>query len=385
MMVGEQKKPRQRTEEIKADLLHIKDVLKILECPVCLRISEPDALIQCRNGHFGCKPCFTRLIFCPICRIILGPEIQTFCEETLKIVHQELRHLERDLLTPEGVFNLFKCVRCKFTPTVLPVSQCLKGHLFCNTCTIGSRWCNSCFLKSNSKKVTLQFTIRNLAVQSLLSLISIPCRFTRHGCSAKIKGFIQHEANCSFSEIDCVLPLCWDRVSLPKLLAHIVEDCTEKIDFLQTADLNKILSIGFGRVTVPQIPREKYLSEGPIYARGNLLKLGKDNYFLFVCHPKPAASLMSFYTYFIGVPEVAKKYHYILKLKFQKDSPLVEKRGPVISACTNKFLIYLHPDAIQIKFSEIREALQISTTDLNFAFEVEVFEGNHEELGETNK
>ena len=80
------------------------------------------------------------------------------------------------------------------------------------------------------------------------------------------------------------------------------------------------------------------------------------------------------YTYFIGVPEEAKQYHFTLKLKSQKDGQTLERKSPVISATTYKFFISDHPDVIFIPFSELREKLNITTSSISFHYEVQVLE-----------
>ena len=80
------------------------------------------------------------------------------------------------------------------------------------------------------------------------------------------------------------------------------------------------------------------------------------------------------------MPEEAKKLSFSLKLKFSKNGPLIEKKAPVFSACSNTFLVFSHPDVIKITFKEIRDMLNITTPSINFAYKVEVFERNNFEM-----
>ena len=92
---------------------------------MCWAIPELDTLIQSRNGHSGCRACFSRLRTCPICRIVLEPEIRTFDLDTIEQIEQKLRHVESYVpqLSPELVIKLFECIRCKFVS--MPERTCL--------------------------------------------------------------------------------------------------------------------------------------------------------------------------------------------------------------------------------------------------------------------
>ena len=190
--------------------LMLESWLKLLKCPVCWAIPELDTLIQCRNGHSGCRACFSRLRTCPICRIVLEPEIRTFDHDTIEQIEQELRHVESYIpqLSPELVIKLFECIRCKFVSTMAPVFRCLKGHVYCYKCPRSGRFCRVCFRQSNYTLSDFPFTIRSLAIQEILGNIPKPCRFANYGCSELIEDFTQHETNCQYSKILCVITLC---------------------------------------------------------------------------------------------------------------------------------------------------------------------------------
>ena len=365
-MAGQSNNTRQETKEnYGRNCLQLDDLQKLLDCPVCWRRSDPEDLIQCRNGHLGCRACFSRLSTCPLCRVILQPEIQTFSDEIVSTIRSELRHVEGQspLIWPEAIARIFKCSNCQFTATQGPVFQCQKGHVQCYKCTDSATMCRPCFQKTG-KFPALSFDIRSLAAQELLCSVPKPCRFAKHGCSAIIKSLSQHETNCKFSENRCIMFYCYDRVSLPKLLTHLLKDCRENKDVLYNADPHTFSSTSYGGFTIPWIPD----------TRVTILKLGVDKYFSFSC--VPLMSTILFFTHFLGTPEEAKNFHYILKLKFKKDGPSIERKAPVIPANYCKFKLCNHPDLIKISFTEIREALEITTSAINFVFRVEVKENN---------
>lgn len=114
--------------------LLLENLLQLLSCPVCWRSCDPETLIQCHNGHFGCWSCFNRLNTSPLCRAILKHRTTlTFSTETLALILKELRHVEchKALISPEAMVELFKCTKCEFAPSMLPVLQCQKGHVHC--------------------------------------------------------------------------------------------------------------------------------------------------------------------------------------------------------------------------------------------------------------
>ena len=113
--------------------LLLENLLQLLSCPVCWGSCDPETLIQCHNGHFGCWSCFNNTS--PLCRAILKHRTTlTFSTETLALILKELRHVEsrKALLSPEAMVELFKRTECEFAPSMLPVLQCQKGHVHCS-------------------------------------------------------------------------------------------------------------------------------------------------------------------------------------------------------------------------------------------------------------
>jgi hypothetical protein len=58
----------------------------------------------------------------------------------------------------------------------------------------------------------------------------------------------------------------------------------------------------------------------------------------------------------------------------EKDEPHIEAKGKVISAASDKCMIYINPDVLRFKFSKICESLKLSAADLKFYYKVEVLE-----------
>ena len=168
------------------------------------------------------------------------------------------------------------------------------------------------------------------------------------------------------------MPLCGERVSLPKLLSHILEDCKFRNIVLDTDDTSKFNDTCYGKVLIPSVS----MGESWEYSHVTILKLGVDRYFLFSCVPQMMDSTVRFYTYFIGVPEEAKNYHFTMKLKLNKDSPSIERKAPVVSACTSKYHLNEDQVVVTLSFEEIRETFSIKSQNVYFLFKVSVFEND---------
>ena len=132
-------------------------------------------------------------------------------------------------------------------------------------------------------------------------------------------------------------------MSLPLLLFHILEECTLKAQFINTIDPNLFRTEYFGEITIPWIPMKDSYESEPNCNHGAILKLSGHNHFMVACVPRLRTSRIFFYTYFFGVPEEAKKYHYTIEIQTCKDGPLIRKKAPVISASVIRFAVLLHP------------------------------------------
>ena len=127
-------------------VLTLTDLLKMLECPVCLQTFDFERLLKCGNGHSGCQACFSKLTTCPVCRTVLNPKFKIISENIFSTINCELRHVE----SAKGEFNLkilpklIKCKRYKICPTLSPTLQCVDGHFLCPYCDDKFNLCFSC-------------------------------------------------------------------------------------------------------------------------------------------------------------------------------------------------------------------------------------------------
>ena len=48
-----------------------EEILKELECPVCMEVIKTRPIFQCENGHLICRNCHPNLYHCPQCRVAL--------------------------------------------------------------------------------------------------------------------------------------------------------------------------------------------------------------------------------------------------------------------------------------------------------------------------
>ena len=66
--------------------ISVKELIKDLECPVCIETPRVGPLFQCENGHILCSQCNGKIKQCPQCRIDL-PKVRIrnlFAEKQLK-------------------------------------------------------------------------------------------------------------------------------------------------------------------------------------------------------------------------------------------------------------------------------------------------------------
>ena len=161
------------------------------------------------------------------------------------------------------------------------------------------------------------------------------------------------------------MPCCIFKVSLPKLLDHILEDCPLWAEYRRPLDQNNFCSVAYGGIKVPWIPEEILLKLTNFNAKSCRVKILR----LSVCNPKISRSTIHFYTFFLGC---------MRELKFEKDGPSIERTGRVISASTDIPLICFHPGVLRFQFSDIRVTLNVTSINLNFMFKVQVFESEDE-------
>eukprot|EP00092_Neocalanus_flemingeri_P033361 GFUD01036276.1.p1 GENE.GFUD01036276.1~~GFUD01036276.1.p1 ORF type:complete len:266 (-),score=75.87 GFUD01036276.1:122-919(-) len=102
------------------------------------------------------------------------------------------------LLQYEDLLHHLTCPSCSQVVSP-PVSQCRKGHLYCRDCRtnnkiVSCRICKQTFLDAP-----------NLALEKILSLIALPCKFGTRGCpeSVFLPSRLQHETVCQFRPVNC--------------------------------------------------------------------------------------------------------------------------------------------------------------------------------------
>ena len=63
-----------------------------LECPVCRDVPKSLPIYQCRQGHIICNSCYPKLNNCPVCRVILSPQIRALTAEKILQKHRDVSY-----------------------------------------------------------------------------------------------------------------------------------------------------------------------------------------------------------------------------------------------------------------------------------------------------
>jgi len=88
-----------------------------------------------------------------------------------------------------------QCVHCRDT-VHWPMSQCRKGHITCSVCR-----------KENSCRICKQTFVdaQNIALDRILSLIYLPCKYRPLGCeeSFTLSEKWDHESQCQYRQVRC--------------------------------------------------------------------------------------------------------------------------------------------------------------------------------------
>ena len=246
------------------------------------------------------------------------------------------------------MIELFKCIECKFAPSMLPVVQCQKGHVHCARCPGSGRVCITCIMINNCQESLRPCIIRSLAVQELLSSVPKQCPFIKHGCSEVTVGYGQHALNCPFSLNSCTIPHCGYTITLPKLLSHVTQDCKWSARYLHTIESNRLGATSEDKVTIPWNPFEEFAKRKGTRGRVSILKLGDEKYFLFSFLSCPVREKISIYTHFIGPPDEAKRYKYRFEIMFDDGRIFIAREASVLSAYFSKMTFNMHPDLIKL-------------------------------------
>ena len=358
-----------------SDKITIQELVKLLECPVCLQCleSEDCLLLQCENGHIGCQACFSRLQNCPICRTWLGTKVKAISDEMMIIMKQELRHVENSNGTIRicNLVSFFQCSLCKYCPTRKPTFQCENGHLICAECREDGSLC-LCRL------LIYKASSRSLFSQKILELSSKPCRFTHYGCKAVITDLNQHEKEkCQYREVFCIFYNCKMRLSMIYLPSHLEELNPEHDNIKVPLSLNfgQELEGGSGFLHLPSCwdDRSPYRNLDTF----NFMKI-KNKILVFVCWASSSRKRCMLWVYCLGLVSDANKFGFKLRLYNEGSKKEIHVTGPVVSVDLSHYKVSLigpecHPLlSFRLTFKEIREYW--SQESIQFAWEVEVFE-----------
>ena len=63
-----------------------------LDCPVCYDVPESLPIYQCTQGHIICNSCYPKLNNCPVCRVILSPQIRALTAEKILQKHRDVKY-----------------------------------------------------------------------------------------------------------------------------------------------------------------------------------------------------------------------------------------------------------------------------------------------------
>ena len=78
-----------------------------LECPVCRDVPKSLPIYQCLQGHIICNSCYPKLNNCPVCRVILSPQIRALTAEKILQKHRDVSYNSGPVLPaghkPDGV------------------------------------------------------------------------------------------------------------------------------------------------------------------------------------------------------------------------------------------------------------------------------------------
>ena len=75
-----------------------------LECPVCRDVPKSLPIYQCLQGHIICNSCYPKLNNCPVCRVILSPQIRALTAEKILQKHRDVSYNSGPVL-PAGQFH----------------------------------------------------------------------------------------------------------------------------------------------------------------------------------------------------------------------------------------------------------------------------------------
>ena len=316
-----------------SDKVSMKEIAVIVECPVCQELPE-SSFVQCSNGHIGCYSCFLRLQICPVCRVEMNHKARMISVERLCEMLSELRHVETSskLLENGKLSGFFKCTTCKFVPTRKPIYQCMKGHWFCKKCALDIGCiCGVCvepyLCDLNQFWKDAPVTLRSNFSEKILSKLEKNCRFASYGCNEKIIELSEHEKDCIYRDIVCIMGnpcASYPYVTMYKYLDHVKEKHSDQIQNLEEDEVKG------GHFFLPRVKEDqKYIRDK---WTGLLFKLSDNHYFKMCCRVNYCEKVCNFSMHYIGYPKEAEKFRFKLKLFREGFENLIEVIRPVASA-----------------------------------------------------
>ena len=336
----------------KSETMTLKELVQLLECPVCLQVKALSSYIQCMNGHFCCKKCFSRVSNCPICREHLVFKAKTFARKTWMAFKKELRHVEdfESRVNLKCLLDLLKCNNCHFKPTRRPIWQCRNGHLICDECFFKVKpFCVICQIFFPSLRN------RNLIAEAFLSFYDKPCRFTQYGCNVMIKCLSDHEKeDCIYREVNCVFKRCKEKVTIAKLKGHLEENNKNHNSLKAPLELN-LLKVQNKMVDYLNLSID---SDGKIYLKKDwnkvsFMKLENIHSFIPVCWVSSYYRICVFWVYYLGLPKEVKNFAFRLRLFDLQCSNEIDVTRPVMPLYTSYNYMFTQKSTFKIKFSEI--------------------------------
>jgi len=352
-----------------SEKITIRELAKLLECPVCLKHWDMGSvLLQCENGHSCCQACYSRLSKCPICRECLITEIKTISNEMIIVMKHELRHVETagGTLSISNLLKFFRCFICNYFPIRHPTWQCVNGHLVCAECRVSTAAFCLCRL------FIFEASSRSLFAQRVLELTAKPCRFTRHGCKAVITDLNQHEKEgCIYREVTCIFKRCKKLSPMIHLLGHL-EELNPKHENLKiplNLNFGEEPDRGCGFINLPSNWAEEipYRSLDTI----NCLKL-KNNTLIFMCWANGFKERCVFWVYCLSLPKDTKNIGFKLRLFNEESKKEIHITGPVVSVDVSHYNLICHPLSFKLSFKEIKEYW--SQECIKLSWEAMVFE-----------
>jgi len=119
----------------------------------------------------------------------------------------------------DSLLQVLSCVQCSEL-CAPPLTQCRKGHLYCSDCRAANcRTCRLCKQAVASESTSSQ---DNIALDRLLSLISLECKYRSRGCNEIVVLSMKpkHETTCRYRPAQFRSRGCSEQLSSKDLKNH---------------------------------------------------------------------------------------------------------------------------------------------------------------------